>query len=66
MNTSTKSITAFEVKVYANPGASLTQCMRDCIILAMYEWRDVILTHNTRTYKFTAEDLFNTHKIIKE
>ena len=66
MNISTKSITAFEVKVYANPGASLAQCIKDCIILSISEWRDVTLTHNNREYKFTAEDLFNTHKIIKE
>jgi len=44
-----------EVRVHARTGADLSNCLKECVIMAFTEWRDVRLTHNDREYLINPE-----------
>lgn len=45
-----KCIDVDEVKVHARSGAHVGECLKECVLLAFTEWRDVILIHNDKEY----------------
>jgi|GEM_PF-6823822 hypothetical protein len=53
-----------EVLARAFPGAEISECVREVIVLAMTEQRRVVLTHNDREYLIDPKMLLMT--ILKQ
>lgn len=43
------------IKVYAKAGATLDKCVREALLLAVTERRDVILTHNEEIFHISVQ-----------
>ncbi len=52
-----KNTTVTELRICAQPGASIGDCMRDAVMLACQEWQNVVLEHNGRQYRVLCNDL---------
>ena len=52
-----KSIEIGKVHVSARHGSSVGECIRDAILLAVKEWRNVELVHNQKVYQVIVNDL---------
>lgn len=45
------------VRLSARPGASIGNCFKDALTIAVTEWRNVKLSHSGIIYKITVNDL---------
>ena len=46
-----KSISINRIETQAQAGSSITNCVREAVVLAMEEETDVYMTHNSNVYK---------------
>ena len=46
-----------EVHVCARAGAMIGDCLREAILIAVKEWRNVVLVHNNVSYRVSPNDL---------
>ena len=53
-----KYIDVSAVRVSARPGSAVGDCIREGIMLASREWRNVELIHDGKIYRINANDLF--------
>lgn len=53
----TDNIDIGRINVYAVPGAAKGDCLRDSLVLAVKEWRNVSLFHNNDEYRININDL---------
>ena len=56
------TVEVIKVIVTANPGASIGQCIKDAIQIAVTEWRNVQLVHNGKEYIIYVNDILETVK----
>ena len=54
-----ESIRVDEIRVVAKAGGELLNFIREAIIMACVEKRNVVLTHNDKQYRIEAFDLVN-------
>lgn len=52
-----KEIVVTEIRAEATPGATITECLKECLVLAASEWQNVILRFNGKEYKIYVNDL---------
>ena len=52
-----KNTTVIELHISSNLGASIGECMKEAVLLAAQEWRNVTLTHNGKKYRVLCNDL---------
>jgi hypothetical protein len=55
-----KSIVIVSIHVEANSGAAIGDCLRDCMKLAINEWRNVELKHNDRIYRIKVNAMLES------
>jgi len=46
-----------EVRVSARAGSAIGDCLREAILIAVEEWRNVVLVHNNVSYRVCPNDL---------
>ena len=51
-----------KIVVHAPPNANIVSCMKDAIELAVKEWRNVELQHNSKSYMVSINDLLSSIK----
>lgn len=52
-----KHITVTELKSERKQGSPICECMKEAIVLAANEWRNVVVEHNNRKYIVKPNDL---------
>lgn len=48
--------------IHARPGANLSYCLQEAVVLAASEWRNVRLIHNEKSYTVRCNDLLGAIK----
>jgi hypothetical protein len=61
-----RHINVTEVRISAQPGATIGDCMREAIWLACQEWINVTLVHNGREYLVLCNDLLGCVRPVEQ